>query len=56
MQVMDHLKKNKLISPVDKNKSEDLCCSCQMAKACRLPFLVSNKYSDEPFAKVHYDL
>lgn len=37
MQVMDHLKKNKLISPVDKNKREDLCCSCQMAKACRLP-------------------
>lgn len=51
MKVMDRLKKNKLILSKSKagNKDERVCCSCQMAKACHLRFLIPDESYDEPF-------
>lgn len=51
MKVMDRLKKNKLILSKSKagNKDEGVCCSCQMAKARHLRFLIPDESYDEPF-------
>ena len=52
--VVELLKNNKLIVSTSKNKS--ICTSCQMAKACRLPFILSNEFCSEPFGVIHCDL
>ena len=56
MQVINHLKKNKLIISKDNNKVGSLCTSCQLGKACCLPFVLSDNFCDEPIAKIHCDL
>lgn len=52
--VVELLKNNKLIVSTSKNKS--ICTSCQMAKVCGLPFILSNEFYFEPFRVIHCDL
>ncbi|OMO78631.1 Integrase, catalytic core [Corchorus capsularis] len=54
--VVELLKKNKLITSTSGNKVEHFCDSCQMAKACRLPFILSNEFCDTPMDVIHCDL
>ena len=57
MLVIDLLKKKSLISSTNNtNKIEHFCNSCQMAKACRLPFLINKEFCDEPISIIHCDL
>lgn len=57
MRVVHSLKKRQLIfSRTSFNKAATICDSCQMAKACRLPFLNSNNHCDAPFSVIHCDL
>ncbi|KAF8408703.1 hypothetical protein HHK36_004767 [Tetracentron sinense] len=52
-QVIDFLSHNKLISSTTTNKVETVCSSCQMAKSCRLPFILNDEFCAKPFAKIH---
>lgn len=54
--VVELLKKNKLILSSSKNKDQSKSNSCQMAKACRLPYIQSNEFCTKPFGIVHCDL
>ncbi|KAF7134625.1 hypothetical protein RHSIM_Rhsim08G0105700 [Rhododendron simsii] len=56
MRVVKYLKNNKLISS-SQNKSLDFnCSSCQLGKACRLPFLSIEDHCDNPIERIHCDL
>ncbi|KAF8391295.1 hypothetical protein HHK36_023597 [Tetracentron sinense] len=52
-QVIDFLSHNKLISNTTTNNVEIVCSSCQMAKSCRLPFILNDEFCAKPFAKIH---
>ena len=56
MQGVDFLRRNKLISTISSNKATNVCSSCQIAKSCRLPFLLSETFVDKPLIKFHIDL
>ncbi|RWR75576.1 Zinc finger, CCCH-type [Cinnamomum micranthum f. kanehirae] len=54
--VLDLLKKNNVIISTTKVNNVSVCDSCQMAKACRLPFLNSVNCSNDPVSVIHCDL
>ncbi|EOY32706.1 Uncharacterized protein TCM_040733 [Theobroma cacao] len=57
MRVIDTLRKQNLISSKDKCiDMEHTYTSCQMAKACRLPFLLRTEVCKEPLSANHCDL
>lgn len=40
IRIVEFLGKNKMISSSSSHKTESICSSCQMGKACRLPFFI----------------
>ncbi|KAF7142376.1 hypothetical protein RHSIM_Rhsim05G0026100 [Rhododendron simsii] len=56
MRVVNHLKKNKLISSSNNKPIDFICSSCQLGKACRLPFLSIEDHCENPIEKIHCDL
>ena len=55
-QIVDHAQRRNLISFDSKNKSFQVCSSCQMEKSRRLPFLPVNDEIESPFYKIHCEL
>ena len=47
--IVDHLRHRKLISFDSKNKTSEICTSCQMGKSCRLSFLSVDESITSPF-------
>ncbi|OMO50868.1 Integrase, catalytic core [Corchorus capsularis] len=54
--VVQFLEKNKVIQSSNKSSMPKIYSSCQMGKACRLPFLPSSDFSNTPFEVIHCDL
>lgn len=57
LRIVDFLKANRLISSFNNTDAGgEVCASCQMSKSCRLPFLPSATFINEPLIKFHCDL
>ena len=56
MNIVQFLEKNRLISINEYDKTRTICESCQLGKACRLPFIGIDDYCSDPTSKIHCDL
>lgn len=57
LRIVDFLKANRLIRSFNNTDAGgEVCGSCQMSKSCRLPFLPSATFINEPLIKFHCDL
>jgi hypothetical protein len=54
--VVHFLHKNNRISVASWNKNNSICDSCQIGKACRLPFISTRDCSTKPISIIHSDL
>lgn len=54
--VVHFLNKSSAISISSWNKSGAICESCQVGKACRLRFISTRDFSNEPLSVIHSDL